>query len=257
MKIRYTEEEYANTKATGKLKLECYECGEVFLKKKNLIQLILRDYTSKKGINYGTGGRFCSHECDVKSRLTFTTIVCKQCGKERLKSGIQLKKFPNSFCSKSCAASYNNTHKKHGTRKSKLETWLEQQLTPLYPDLEFHFNRKDAINSELDIYIPSLKLAFELNGLFHYEPIFGEEKLKKIQNNDQRKFQACLEKGIELCLIDVSTVTYFKLDRIKKYLTGICEIINNRLSDHDSNVDKPSRSPDSKSGMLPVTLSDN
>jgi len=49
----------------------------------------------------------------------------------------------------------------------------------LYPDLVIHFNKKDAINSELDIYIPSLKLAFELNGIFHYEPIFGKENFLK------------------------------------------------------------------------------
>ena len=80
-----------------------------------------------------------------------------------------------------------------------------------YPNLEIHYNRKDAINSELDIYIPELELAFELNGIFHYEPIYGAEKLQQIQNNDDRKFQACLEKGISLCIIDTSSLKYFKL----------------------------------------------
>ena len=83
----------------------------------------------------------------------------------------------------------------------------------LFPSLEFHFNRKDTINSELDIYIPSLKIAFELNGIFHYEPIYGPEKLGQINNNDERKMQACIEHGIELCLIDVSTLTYFKPEK--------------------------------------------
>ena len=36
--------------------------------------------------------------------------------------------------------------------RSKLEKWLEEQLIKMYPNLEIHFNRKDAINSELDIY---------------------------------------------------------------------------------------------------------
>lgn len=98
----------------------------------------------------------------------------------------------------------------------------------LYPALVFHFNRKDAINAELDIYIPSLKLAFELNGLFHYEPIFGADKLAQIQNNDERKYQACIEHGIELCLIDVSSFKNFKEKGAVKYLSIIQEVISRK-----------------------------
>jgi hypothetical protein len=107
--------------------------------------------------------------------------------------------------------------------------WLEEQLTLCYPSLDFHFNRKDAINAELDIYIPSLKLAFELNGLFHYEPIFGADKLAQIQNNDERKYQACIEHGIELCLIDVSSFKNFKEKGAMTFLIGIKSIIDQKL----------------------------
>lgn len=129
------------------------------------------------------------------------------------------------FCSQSCSAKYNNAHKTAGTRRSKLEVWIESQLCALYPNLEIHFNRRDTIDGELDIYIPSLKLAFELNGIFHYEPIFTEEKLKSIQNNDQRKFQACLERGIELCIVDTSKQKYFKEDSCKEYLNIVKNLI--------------------------------
>ena len=135
----------------------------------------------------------------------------------------------NHFCTKSCAATFNNTHKKTGTRRSKLEKWIEEQLTSLYPNLAFKFNKKDDINSELDIFIPSLKLAFELNGVFHYEPIFGKQLLEKMENNDQRKLQACLERGIELCIIDTSKQTYFKPHTSQKYLDIIINIINAKL----------------------------
>jgi hypothetical protein len=135
----------------------------------------------------------------------------------------------NYFCTHSCAATYNNTHKTKGNRKSKLEFYLEKELPLIYPNLEFNFNRKDTINSELDIYIPNMKLAFELNGLFHYEPIFGESKLEQIQNNDKRKFQACLERGIELCIIDSSQLKYFKESNAKPYLDIIVNIIKQKL----------------------------
>jgi hypothetical protein len=103
---------------------------------------------------------------------------------------------------------------------------LEEELKIKYNKLEIHFNRKDTINSELDIYIPSMKLAFELNGIFHYEPIYGDKKLNQIQNNDTRKFQACLEKGIEMCIIDVSSLSYFKPANAKKYLDIVCGLID-------------------------------
>jgi hypothetical protein len=143
-----------------------------------------------------------------------------------LKGRREILKHPNHFCSKSCAATYNNLHKKHGTRVSKLEKWLSEQLTILYPALEIHYNRKDAIGSELDIYIPSLKLAFELNGIYHYEPIHGQGKLDQIQNNDHRKFAACQEHGIGLCIIDTSSFDYFKPGRAKKFLDIIVKLID-------------------------------
>lgn len=133
------------------------------------------------------------------------------------------------FCNHSCSAAYNNTHKTKGCRRSKLEIYLESQLKLLFPNLDLRFNEKSAINSELDIYIPSLKLAFELNGIFHYEPIYGADKLSQIQNNDNRKFQACLERGIELCIIDTSTYSYFKEQTAKKYLEIVLNIIRSKL----------------------------
>jgi hypothetical protein len=117
----------------------------------------------------------------------------------------------------------------HGIRRSKLEQWLEQALTAHYPNLQFVFNGKETINSELDIYIPELKLAVELNGIFHYEPIYGPEKLASIQNNDNRKFQACLERGIELAIIDSSVMKRFSVKNAQQFLDIIRKIIANKL----------------------------
>ena len=118
-------------------------------------------------------------------------------------------------------------HKTKGTRVSKLETYIQKQLLDIYPSLTFLFNDKTAINSELDIYIPSLKLAFELNGIFHYEPVFGENKLQKIQENDENKFQKCINNNISLCVIDTSSQKYFKEHSSQKFLNIIIEVIEN------------------------------
>lgn len=154
-------------------------------------------------------------------------VSCNECFMRFHKKPSEIKKSPNHFCSKSCAATHNNKNKTHGTRRSKLEAWLEEKLTDLYPDLEIHFNHKDAIGSELDIYFPTLKLAIELNGIFHYEPIFGESKLEKIQKNDQNKFQSCQSHGISLCIIDTSGQKYFKPKTSQKYLDIIIDILEN------------------------------
>lgn len=57
-----------------------------------------------------------------------------------------------------------------------------------------------------------------------------QKKLDQIQNNDNRKFQACLEREIELCIIDTSHLGNFNLPGAQKYLEIICKIIDQKLN---------------------------
>lgn len=223
MKILFNEEEYNSAKSKTMLPLECKNCEKTFYIEKHYIQKILNNKNTSNTYD------FCSKQCCGESNRTRQMVNCCQCGKEFYKTPNQIKKTKNHFCSQSCAASYNNTHKTKGTRRSKLEQYLEHKLIETYPSLEIIFNDKMAINSELDIYIPSLKLAFELNGIFHYEPIFGESKLNSIQQNDSNKFQKCQEKGISLCVIDTSSQKYFKEQSSNKFFNIIKDIIDDNL----------------------------
>jgi hypothetical protein len=197
---------------------------------KNIFKIDERFFKNKKNRN-GLGSEFCSVSCYGKFKSdNYTKVInCKNCEIEVVKHLSDIRsKSGNSFCSRSCSATYNNKNKKFGTRRSKLEIWIEEKLKNKY-NFEIIFNGKEVINSELDIYIPSLKLAFELNGIFHYEAIYGEKKLEQIINNDNRKIQACVERGIECCIIDTSNSKNFKPERDKKYLDIIENIIENKL----------------------------
>ena len=221
MFILYSKKEFENAKCFDNLLLKCLQCESPFYREKTDIQTALK---GKKVLD------FCSRECCDLNKITKKEVPCKNCGKNFLKTPSQIKRSKNHFCSRSCAATYNNLHKKHGTRRSKLEKWIEEQLTILYPDLEIHFNKKEAINSELDIFIPSLKLAFELNGIYHYEPIHGQKKLDQIKNNDHRKYAACIERDIELCLIDTSMQKYVKPKTSQKFLDIVTSILDSKLN---------------------------
>lgn len=206
------------------INVSCMYCNKKFNQTLKLYNLNLK----RKCKNY------CSIECSNKSHNKQKDVICEQCNITFKKCVAAIKNTKHNFCSSSCSCTYHNQHKTKGYRRSRLEIYLEKKLIPIYGEDFFKFNDSTTINSELDIYIPSLKLAFELNGIFHYEPIYGEEKLKYIKNNDNRKFQACIEKGISLCVIDSSSLKYFKEDNAIKYYNIISSIIQENLRSQDS-----------------------
>lgn len=219
--IKYTISEYNNAKCMDKLKVSCSYCNNILLRTKKDITRALKD--KQKNI-------FCNNQCRGNYFNTEKIYQCVECGTNILRRNNDIKKSKKLFCNHSCHAIYTNKNKTTGIRRSKLEIWLESKLNLIYPNLFILYCDKTTIKSELDIYIPSLKFAIELNGIFHYEPIYGKDKLKTIQNNDNRKFQACLENNIELMIIDTSSMKYFKEQNCQKYLDIITTIINYKLN---------------------------
>lgn len=227
MKKLFTEKEYAVAKSKDLLLVECYICEKPFHKRKAEIKRALGGKSTHCG-------KFCSTQCihlaQCEYETVFSQVECKQCKRTFEKRNREIAKSKNNFCSRSCSATYHNTHKQTGNRRSKLEKWIEQKLGEKYQNLKIDYNEKTQINSELDIYIDQFKLAFELNGIFHYEPIYGDNKFNQTKNNDNRKFQACIEKGIELCVIDTSGLKYFKSDNAQKYLDIIEDILKIKMA---------------------------
>lgn len=208
----------------------CKYCQNIFMVER---KYITREIKTKKGTL-----QFCSKRCQGKDHTKYgkTLTICCQCccAVTRINSAIEKSKTKKFFCSHSCSATYSNTHKTTSIRRSKLEQLIEQAIAENFFGLECLFNDKTTIGSELDIYIPSLKLAFELNGLFHYEPIFGIDKLNKIQINDENKFQKCQKYGISLCVIDTSQHKYVTKNTSQKYIDIVINVIRQHISNFSS-----------------------
>lgn len=169
---------------------------------------------------------FCSIECRYAFQEKGTEFCCSWCSKIIKKTPGQIRQIiTNVFCSKSCAARYNNRHKHTGTKRSKLECFLENQLKSNFPDLIFFCNTKQPIGSELDFYFPALKLGVEINGILHYKPIYGLEKLKRIRKIDQEKIDKCVEAGIALHIFDVSGEPHLTEKVKDKHWKSIKELV--------------------------------
>jgi hypothetical protein len=70
---------------------------------------------------------------------------------------------------------------------------------------------------EIDIVIPSIKCAIEINGPAHHTDIFGVENLRKTQMRDIRKKQDLARLGYHFWAIDISP--FNNLKQAKPHLT--------------------------------------
>lgn len=214
----FTNEEYENTKFRDTLKCKCDVCGHIYEKSK-------RELFNSIKFNYIKD--CCSLKCRGKIHEHITITNCTYCGKQIIKQNSQIKKSKNSFCNLSCRAKFSNQHRV-GSRKSKMEFYILQQIHNEYKNLEVLDNNKNIIGYELDLFFPQLKVAIELNGIVHHKPIYGKEKLEKIKNIDAKKVILCKEKNINLYVIDNSFIK-FNEDAKQCVWNIIKDIIGNGL----------------------------
>lgn len=106
---------------------------------------------------------------------------------------------------------------------SKAEDILYQRLIEEFPTLQIIRNDRNTLNGlEIDIFIPSLKIGIEWNGIFHYKDVHNNGKLQIIQEKDNLKKQICLEKGIELLVIqDLTSNKKFIFNEVEKIISLI------------------------------------
>jgi hypothetical protein len=165
---------------------------------------------------------YCGWNCFQKS-LKKPARYCKECNQ------LLTEKWKLQFCGRSCATTYNNKNRKIGTRRSKLEKFIEEELSKKFSKDEILFNNKKIIGRELDIYFPKLKLAIEINGPFHYRPIYGEEKFNRIKEIDKQKKVLCEQNEIELLSINTQEQLQFSEKSSIVYIEEILRRVDERL----------------------------
>lgn len=212
---------------------KCTNCNVVFVRHKyDNPQYKYQSSLKRNNVTWKcTGREFCSVKCKNEYQTKIGNIIkpCGWCSKEVTKYVAEYKssKSGEIFCNRSCSASFNNTKKRKATR-SKSETLLFNLLKEEFNYLNVIPNDKELLDGyEVDIAIPSIKLAIEWNGIVHFKPIYGCNKFTSIQKRDFEKQQKAIEKNINLIVIPdlVSTDTYVKesFQTIKKIILNMIE----------------------------------
>lgn len=229
--INISLDEFNKLKLTDKVALTCKLCKKEFIREKEVII-----HTIKNHKNCG----YCSTSCHNKSKINKIKTKCKTCDKDIIVRYQSWKnnKDNNCFCSYTCSAIFRNKNKTSGYKRSKMEIYIEEKLNKAFPNCKIICNETKILDGlELDFYIPEFNLAFELNGITHYKPIYGQERFERSLYSDKRKAELCKEKQICLNIIDISMYKYFTkisgdkvFDEITKTLSPLYNSLTKNLS---------------------------
>jgi hypothetical protein len=174
-----------------KVKVRCTECNTEILRN--------RHYVNKSK----TGKFFCNLACKANHQRAPTTTTikepCGNCGKivEKSSHAKRASKSGHIFCNLSCSSTYNHKHRAKSFR-SKTEKYLEKLIEEEFPGLKIETNNCTYIGLELDLFMPQILFAIEVNGPLHYEPIYGKKQLHEIQERDRNKLEMCQNKLVDL-----------------------------------------------------------
>lgn len=159
---------------------------------------------------------------------------CSYCGKrvEKLRSKIlaegSLRK--NMFCSRACAGRHQADLLKQ-LRRSQCETLLANLIRADFPHYTVLQNNRKLLDSglEIDIFVVECKLAIELNGPCHYINIWGEDKLKDVQQRDAAKHVEIQRLGWPFVLLYTPSMTKKKQAAFvqEQYLCNIKPLLIN------------------------------
>ena len=155
--------------------------------------------------------RFCSVKCSIEFHKKFFTeqerVLSNR--KSRKRYYLKHKNKWNEYANQAYKKKKEQLGLKPNT--SKEEANFYEKLLKNYSADEIIRNTRSIIRNpktcyplELDFYIPKERLAYEINGICHRQPIRGGiKKFLARKRNDKIKQNECKKLGIELKLISV------------------------------------------------------
>ena len=109
---------------------------------------------------------------------------------------------------------------------SKLEKFLLQKLLSDGFKVDFHKEQSLLTTKlQIDLFLPTLNIAIEVDGPSHFEPVWGDENLKRNKGYDNKKTGLILGKG--LVLIRIRQTKDFSKARAQSIYTSLKKHINN------------------------------
>jgi very-short-patch-repair endonuclease len=123
----------------------------------------------------------------------------------------------------------NSAVRKSSDLGSKLEIYLLKNLIAAGHKVEFH-KEQTLVNTRLqiDLFLPSINTAIEVDGPSHYAPVWGEDVLQKNIKYDNKKNGLILGKG--LYLVRIKQNKDFSNARAKIVLDRLLNIIEQIVS---------------------------
>lgn len=180
--------------------------------------------------------QYLDHEFEKASVEDELPLMCLNCGETFYKTKREIEHVLThhgsktlDFCGNVCSAIFLNKTYRH---RSKFEIFLEEYLRtnlPEYlPDLPIEYNCRDLFPEdphEVDIYFPTIKVAVEINGPHHYEPIFGKKRFEETIRNDLAVANCCYRDGILLVIMNMKDMDHFNKRDASQHAKALLDII--------------------------------
>jgi len=124
---------------------------------------------------------------------------------------------------------------------SKLEHFLLKCLIQDGFKVDFH-KEQSLLNTKLqiDLFLPNLNVAIEVDGLSHFEPVWGEDSLKRNKKYDNKKSGLILGKGLVL----------IRVIQKKDYSKSRAQVIYNELKNQLNKITKKFPNADNRTIII-------